>query len=300
MSGAAGIADDFGVLIGRLWAAADSAEVARVLGEGARKLVGADGITLVLRAGALCHYVDEDAIGPLWKGRYFPLESCISGWTMLQRQQVAIADVFKDARIPQDAYRPTFVKSLVMSPIRRRDPVGALGAYWRERREASEAELGALQALADASANAIARQRRSVSAADARILLAATPAAAAPLRQALAATADVHFADAPETALEAFRSRSPDLLVVGYHFDHARPYRLVRAVRELDPQVPILLVRALPLSGVDSRDAQIRDAYNALGVDQYLVLDEASVRRGESGNRAVLLAAVRELLDRAA
>ncbi len=26
----------------------------------------ADGITLVLREGAMCHYLDEDAIAPLW------------------------------------------------------------------------------------------------------------------------------------------------------------------------------------------------------------------------------------------
>ncbi|MFN7146536.1 MAG: diguanylate cyclase, partial [Myxococcota bacterium] len=34
----------------------------------ARELVGADGATFVLREDDLCHYVDEDAIGPLWKG----------------------------------------------------------------------------------------------------------------------------------------------------------------------------------------------------------------------------------------
>ena len=41
-----------------------------------------DGVTLVLRDNGRCHYVEEDAIGPLWKGQRFPLESCISGWVM--------------------------------------------------------------------------------------------------------------------------------------------------------------------------------------------------------------------------
>ena len=31
---------------------------------------------------------------------------------------------------PLDAYRPTFVKSLVMTPVRLEDPVAAIGAYW--------------------------------------------------------------------------------------------------------------------------------------------------------------------------
>jgi len=115
-----------------------------------RELTGADGATLVLREDGHCHYVDEDAIGPLWKGQRFPLESCISGWAMLHAQPVAIEDIYADPRIPYAAYRPTFVKSLAMVPIGREHPVGAIGCYWAERHLASAEELELQQALADA------------------------------------------------------------------------------------------------------------------------------------------------------
>lgn len=130
-----------------------------VLGEAGRRLTGADGITVVFRDGALCHYADENAIGPLWKGRRFPIHACISGWCMLQREQVVIPDVYADARVPHDVYKPTFVQSLAMVPIRTEDPIGAVGAYWATPHDASAAELEALQALADSAAAAIATIR---------------------------------------------------------------------------------------------------------------------------------------------
>ncbi len=132
----------------------DLGDVMTTLKEAARTLTGADGITVVLRDGDSCHYADEDAVGPLWKGLRFPMQTCISGWCMLNRKPVAIADIYTDARIPHDAYRPTFVKSLAMVPIRSEDPLGALGAYWASRHGASEKELAVMQALADSASMA--------------------------------------------------------------------------------------------------------------------------------------------------
>ena len=37
-----------------------------------RDLTGADGATFVLREGNNCHYVDEEAVSPLWKGQRLP------------------------------------------------------------------------------------------------------------------------------------------------------------------------------------------------------------------------------------
>ena len=121
----------------------------------ARGLTGADGATFVLRDGDQCHYADEEAITPLWKGRRFPMSTCISGWTMLNRQPVVIEDVYADPRIPADAYRPTFVKSLVMVPIRTSDPVGAIGNYWATRRQPRAEEVRLLQALAESTSVAM-------------------------------------------------------------------------------------------------------------------------------------------------
>lgn len=117
----------------------------------ARELSGADGATFVLRDGDLCHYVDEDAIGPLWKGRRFPMSACVSGWAMLHRSPACIEDIYQDARIPLDAYAPTFVRSLVMVPIRTAQPLGAIGAYWAHPHRAAPREVRLLQSLADAT-----------------------------------------------------------------------------------------------------------------------------------------------------
>ena len=115
-------------------------EIVQVLRDAARTLAGSDGITIVLRDGNQCFYAEENAVGPLWKGRRFPLSTCISGWCMLHEQQVVIEDIYADARIPHDAYRPTFVKSLAMTPIRKHDPIGAIGAYWATHHTATPEE----------------------------------------------------------------------------------------------------------------------------------------------------------------
>jgi signal transduction histidine kinase/CheY-like chemotaxis protein len=146
-------------VVQRLSFCGDMDGVMAVLSESARRLSGADGVTVVLREGDLCHYVEESAIAPLWKGRRFPLEACISGWCMLHRQQVAIADIYADPRIPHEAYRPTFVQSLAMTPIRSEDPIGAIGAYWADHHQATPEELEVLQYLGDSAAMAFSNCR---------------------------------------------------------------------------------------------------------------------------------------------
>jgi signal transduction histidine kinase len=125
----------------------------------ARRLLDADGATFVLREGDRCYYVDEDAIAPLWKGQRFPMSACISGWAMRNRRSVVIPDIYADARIPHDAYRPTFVRSLIMVPIRARDPIGAIGVYWAGNHTASPDEVALVQALADTTCVAIENVR---------------------------------------------------------------------------------------------------------------------------------------------
>ena len=121
----------------------------------ARRLTGADGVTFVLKDGTDCYYADEDAVAPLWKGRRFPLSACISDWVMTHGEAVAIADIYADPRIPHDAYRPTFVKSLLMVPVRVEQPVAAIGAYWAEPHIATDAERHVLETLARAASLAL-------------------------------------------------------------------------------------------------------------------------------------------------
>jgi signal transduction histidine kinase len=129
--------------------------VTAIVRTAARDLTGADGATFVLRDGDRCFYADEDAVEPLWKGHRFPISQCISGWSMIHRREAVIEDVATDPRIPQDAYRATFVKSLLMVPIRTIDPIGAIGNYWASHHPPTSEEIKILQALADVTAVAL-------------------------------------------------------------------------------------------------------------------------------------------------
>lgn len=96
----------------------------------ARAIGNADGITIVRRIGNRAAYVAEDAVSPLWAGHDFPLDTCISGVAMIENRPIVIDDIFIDDRVPIDAYRPTFVKSMAMFPIGVGEPRMAMGAYW--------------------------------------------------------------------------------------------------------------------------------------------------------------------------
>src|SRR3954447_11015385 len=140
-----------------LQSAATLPRIGEIVRRSARQVAGADGATFVLRDGELCFYADEDAIAPLWKGQRFPMTECISGWAMLNRQTVTVPDIEQDDRIPWAAYRPTFVRSLIMTPIDRKEPVGAIGAYWASAGAPQPAAADALETLAAAAAAAIER-----------------------------------------------------------------------------------------------------------------------------------------------
>ena len=153
-----GAADPLGLtaMVRRLSAARSLDEVMGIVTHAVRTLLNADGATFVLRDGDRCHYAEEDAVSPLWKGQRFPMSACISGWCMSHGQPAAIPDIYRDGRIPADAYRPTFVHSLAMVPVRKEEPIAALGAYWSEVRQIPQAEVDLLQTIADAAALSVA------------------------------------------------------------------------------------------------------------------------------------------------
>ena len=125
----------------------------------ARRLVGADGICVILREGDAVRYVDEDAVAPLWKGQCFPLAACVSGAAIQARAPIAIADVLSDPRVPHALYQDTFVRSMAMVPIGAHEPTGAVGAYWAVRRQPAHEEVAVLQALAGAASPALDNAR---------------------------------------------------------------------------------------------------------------------------------------------
>jgi signal transduction histidine kinase len=148
--------EDFFTLVRRLSFASSLDVVIAIVTDCTRRLIDADGVSFVLREGDQCFYADEDAIAPLWKGRRFAMPTCISGWCMLNRQTAVIHDIREDPRIPQDAYRPTFVRSLAMAPVRIEDPLAAIGAYWRDAHRIAGWQVTLLESIADAAALAIA------------------------------------------------------------------------------------------------------------------------------------------------
>jgi signal transduction histidine kinase len=144
-------------IVRRLAVARTISEVMQITTQAARSLLHADGVTFVLRDGDLCYYAEEDAVSPLWKGRRFPMSACISGWCMTEEKSAVIPDIYADPRIPQDAYRPTFVRSLVMVPVRHEHAaIAAMGAYWASSRQITRAELELLETVANSAALAIA------------------------------------------------------------------------------------------------------------------------------------------------
>jgi hypothetical protein len=142
-------------LMQRLAVARRMEDLAKVVIGETRRLLSADGVSFVLRDDESCYYLDEDAVSPLWRGLKFPMTACISGWSMLNMQTAVISDIYDDARIPHDVYRPTFVKSMVMTPIGVPEPLGAMGVYWSDQRECDSKSLAVIEAIAGAAASAI-------------------------------------------------------------------------------------------------------------------------------------------------
>lgn len=133
--------------------------VISVLRAFARRVIGADGIAIVLLDGDRCHYVAEDAMEPLWEGQYFPASTCVSGWAMKHRETAVISEIFDDPRVPLDAYRRTFVRSMLMVPVGQVEPIAAVGAYWSEPGQPSDNEIALLEALARAASVALENER---------------------------------------------------------------------------------------------------------------------------------------------
>lgn len=119
-------------------------EALEVLREHARAIAQSDGVTLIRRDGDHVAYVGEDALAPLWTGQRFPIESCISGLAMLEREPILIPDIAQDPRVPMPLYLPTFVRSMAMFPLGPGQPAAAMGVYWATT---APIDLGAMQLL---------------------------------------------------------------------------------------------------------------------------------------------------------
>jgi hypothetical protein len=243
-------------VIRRLSQARDVATVQDIVRTAARRLTGADGATFVLCDGDRCHYVDEDAVGPLWKGQKFPMSACVSGWAMLNRETVVIEDVFADDRVPHDAYRATFVKSMVMVPVRGgNDPLGAIGTYWATKRKPADEEVRLIEALAGTTAVALENVRLITGLEDEVKLRTAELEAAN--RQLVAANCELMAAHKQaDRVFAAYAKVLPGTVLDGkYRLDEelgAGGFGVVFRARHLTLDCPVAVKVFRPASGNDS------------------------------------------------
>lgn len=220
--------------------ARDEQTVREIVRTTARQLTGADGATLVMREGDMCYYVEEDAIGPLWKGKRFPISACISGWAMLNKTSVALEDIYQDPRIPAAAYLPTFVKSLVMVPIRPAHPIGAIGNYWATHHAAQPHEVKLLQALADSTSIALEHVRANQEL-EARVRERTEQLEAANVELEAFSFSASHDLRAPLRAIRGFGSMLQDSFVDMPSDDQHRVQQILKAAERMDRLIHDLL-----------------------------------------------------------
>jgi diguanylate cyclase (GGDEF)-like protein len=130
-------------------------EITRIVLVAVRELTSSDGATFVLLDNGFCYYVDENSVTPLWKGQRFPMNSCMGGWVILNRQPEIIEDASSDERISWPVYQTASIKSMAMVPIQTEEPVGAIGTYWSKQHQTTPEEVKLLQLLADNTAVAM-------------------------------------------------------------------------------------------------------------------------------------------------
>jgi two-component system CheB/CheR fusion protein len=148
-------APDIGLAAHALRTAETPEEIVTVIRASARRKGDVDGVTFVVREGDNCTYVAEDANGPLWTGSTFPLSMCITGHCILSTRTIVVPDIYLDPRIPHEAYRPTFVKSLLVVPIGRPQAIAAVGFYWARTGAVDAPTVTFLEALAAAASESL-------------------------------------------------------------------------------------------------------------------------------------------------
>lgn len=126
----------------------DMQALEHVVSTAARKLAGTDSAHIYLQAG-------NHGLVSGTPTRRTPVDICIGKWVVQHRRPALVSDIAEDPRVAGEAGGTQCVKSLLMVPIRRSKPIGAIGSYWGQVHHPSKIELKMLQALADSTALAI-------------------------------------------------------------------------------------------------------------------------------------------------
>jgi hypothetical protein len=129
------------------------------------------------------------------------------------------------------------------------------------------------------------------------LLIAASPGGAREILGAFDRHADYCLAQSFEEGLERLKERDFVAIVVGYYFDQGQPFRFISEAQAARPDVPILLVRPLPIAMRDSPE-DIRSAYRQLGVADFFDYPEQAKRAGTEEAQRQLREAVARLISR--
>ncbi len=116
-------------LLKELFIAHDEESIKIIVSKAVRDLTGADLATCDLFDKYMTQKAFEGTTVPLTV-QPFPLESYIAERIMADPEPLIIDDLQADDRIPDDIYRPVYIKSLIAIPIGRDAPFGAVTAYW--------------------------------------------------------------------------------------------------------------------------------------------------------------------------
>lgn len=131
------------------------------------------------------------------------------------------------------------------------------------------------------------------------ILVVSLPGNAEMLASAFERDGEVHCALDESTAVRLFRENHPDVVLIGYHFDRMRPYRVIHALRETPRagESSLILFCMLPTEGRDFDGDSIRDAYRELGCLDFVDLRAEAARSGPDAATARLRRFVLDYLE---
>jgi hypothetical protein len=85
-----------------------------------------------------------------------------------------------------------------------------------------------------------------------------------------------------DEAISRLHAEKPDMIVLCYAFDDIRPFRFLHYVQQewQGSELPIMLIRAVPVSMGQAEEAQILEAYNSLGVFHFFNLWDEAAQHG--------------------
>ena len=129
------------------------------------------------------------------------------------------------------------------------------------------------------------------------VLIAGLEPLMAEVRRVLAQHLVVFSAETLAQAQARLAIDPPDCVVLAYHFDDIRPFRLIHHIRDNRALngLPITLVRVVPFR-LGATHAEISHAYHAVGVTQYFDLHEEVRRLGAQTALERLSTAIRASL----